>query len=868
MTARTAPVPRAPVPARAPRAAAASPVLRRCACGGRAPEGGACAGCAGKRLRRAAAAGGPSFAPAAVHEVLASPGAPLDAGTRAYMEPRFGHSFAHVRVHADERAARSAAAVGAHAYAVGRDVVFGAGRYAPSSAHGRRLIAHELAHVVQQAGSGDATPRASLEVGAADAPEERQAEAAAERVMAGGSVAAGALAAGGPALRRSAADEPAGGCGVCVGGPKQAGNIAHRIIQEEFQVMYPLSLPEFPFSSPTDDNGRLDLAVATPLGLQIGEIKPANPAGFAAGQADLLFYETALKLVYPASQITRLTAAVPPVPFPDPTAAAAGCPPQTLHVVPMAPGLFGYFCVPPFSQLIRQCGCRRKPDRERVRDPIGEPHVPYVPVPRGERERGPEGDRDKPREPKERPHGPEVLVPLGAAAAAATSVMLARAAFQAFARQAAGALARRAAGGPAFAIAGCVAVVALLASGRAEAGPNLSGEDPIEALFRTMTEKGTPPPPGLRAFIESNPELRARIIEGARTGDFTAAQEEANRQAAAVLEQNLDQFTPEELEELLIGAQGAQGTTPGAAVTVDRLRQALELARQKRGSGSGPGGPGSSGTGGRSPAPAPAGAPPMAPAAPAAPAAPQGAPGPGVAAPGAAGGVSLPPELRSRLDASPGSVRRLFRTLMAPGGGGAAVTPDVVRRFLEATAVTPPLTEAEVDRLLEGAVPAAGGDAETFLARLAAGVQRLRPSADAAAPPASPATAGASAQVDPAAAPATAPAGDRPPAATGAPAPAGEQIARQVRAFRSLAPGQNRWFQSTEHFRKGVPSTRLWVARRGDGLLIGGYLTVTPLEALGDGRWRVRVGPTTIYDDRGAVVTHFPGETTEMGPVR
>ncbi|HYH79031.1 MAG TPA: DUF4157 domain-containing protein [Longimicrobium sp.] len=161
-----------------------APVLRRCGCGGQAPAGGECAECKRKGLQRSASAPAPAAAPAIVHDVLRAPGAPLDAGVRAAMEPRFGHSFADVRVHADGRAAESAAAVGAHAYAVGRDVVFGAGRYAPSSRDGRRLIAHELAHVVQQSGAGTAM-QASLEVGRSDAPEERAADAAADAVMRG-----------------------------------------------------------------------------------------------------------------------------------------------------------------------------------------------------------------------------------------------------------------------------------------------------------------------------------------------------------------------------------------------------------------------------------------------------------------------------------------------------------------------------------------------------------------------------------------------------------------------------------------------------------------------------------------------------------
>jgi len=93
-------------------------------------------------------------APPIVHDVLRAPGQPLDAGARAFMEPRFGHSFADVRVHTDARAAESARAVSAAAYTVGHDIVFSAGSYAPSGREGRRLLAHELAHVVQQRHAG------------------------------------------------------------------------------------------------------------------------------------------------------------------------------------------------------------------------------------------------------------------------------------------------------------------------------------------------------------------------------------------------------------------------------------------------------------------------------------------------------------------------------------------------------------------------------------------------------------------------------------------------------------------------------------------------------------------------------------------
>lgn len=90
-----------------------------------------------------------------VYEVLRSPGQPLDTATRAYFEPRFGRDFSTVRIHADGRAAESARGINALAYTAGQHVVFGAGAYAPKTDVGRKLLAHELTHVVQQSSPGD-----------------------------------------------------------------------------------------------------------------------------------------------------------------------------------------------------------------------------------------------------------------------------------------------------------------------------------------------------------------------------------------------------------------------------------------------------------------------------------------------------------------------------------------------------------------------------------------------------------------------------------------------------------------------------------------------------------------------------------------
>jgi hypothetical protein len=90
------------------------------------------------------------LARSSVHEALRSPGQPMDASMRAYFEPRFGRDFSRVRLHSSAAAERSACDVNAQAYTVGDHIVFGPSRFAPGTLDGRRLVAHELAHAVQQ----------------------------------------------------------------------------------------------------------------------------------------------------------------------------------------------------------------------------------------------------------------------------------------------------------------------------------------------------------------------------------------------------------------------------------------------------------------------------------------------------------------------------------------------------------------------------------------------------------------------------------------------------------------------------------------------------------------------------------------------
>ncbi len=111
--------------------------------------------------------------------MLRSPGQPLDKQTRDFFEPRFGHDFSNVRVHTDAKAAESAEALNALAYTVGRDIIFSAGKYIMGKNRGSLLIAHELAHTLQQ-GNVSATSQAELALNKTTDPTEDEAKKTAD----------------------------------------------------------------------------------------------------------------------------------------------------------------------------------------------------------------------------------------------------------------------------------------------------------------------------------------------------------------------------------------------------------------------------------------------------------------------------------------------------------------------------------------------------------------------------------------------------------------------------------------------------------------------------------------------------------------
>ena len=123
------------------------------------------------------------LAPRAVNEVIDSPGHPLDASTRDFFSQTLGHDFSRVRVHTDHAAADSARAVNAHAYTVGQDVVFGAGQYSPESEFGRYLLAHELAHTMQQGSRDLGSSARQLPINSPGDAYEREADAVAASAL-------------------------------------------------------------------------------------------------------------------------------------------------------------------------------------------------------------------------------------------------------------------------------------------------------------------------------------------------------------------------------------------------------------------------------------------------------------------------------------------------------------------------------------------------------------------------------------------------------------------------------------------------------------------------------------------------------------
>lgn len=174
-------------PSTAIRRGAPLSIMRSCGCGGTCAE---CRGAGTETIQRQAS--GPAGAAdyARLGRRAHGAGAPLDAATLDFMQPRFGHRLDGVRVHTDHFAQQQARALGANAFTLGQDMFFAGGAYQPGTASGRRLLAHELTHTVQQRGAArSGTGLGPQSVSRPGDTLEREADAMADRIVGGGTVA-------------------------------------------------------------------------------------------------------------------------------------------------------------------------------------------------------------------------------------------------------------------------------------------------------------------------------------------------------------------------------------------------------------------------------------------------------------------------------------------------------------------------------------------------------------------------------------------------------------------------------------------------------------------------------------------------------
>ena len=333
-------------------ATASGPILqRKCACGNHS-SGGECRGCQKKRgmlQRKPAGSHEPSRIPSIVNDVLRSAGEPLEPAARDFFEPRLGHDFSGVRVHTDSSAAESAAAVGAHAYTVGRDIVFARGQYSADTGSGRKLIAHELTHVVQQSRSGLSSFSPSMRVSEPGDAAEREADAQADRVVSGGSASLipASIGAAAPAIARRGdpARLPPGGlaCEVAVDNPPAVvervlfGNLARtltplqRVQVDNFIVNWRAAGGNVPVRvdgyASTDGTDELNWGLSCDRAQDVVNELTAPAAGIPGVPAGLIRTvaqgETAEFGAAPENRRATISAAFPARPTPPPGAPAA-----------------------------------------------------------------------------------------------------------------------------------------------------------------------------------------------------------------------------------------------------------------------------------------------------------------------------------------------------------------------------------------------------------------------------------------------------------------------------------------------------------------------------------------------------------------
>ncbi len=680
-----------------------APLQRECSCDGE------CDDCKKEKMLQREATGAPphAVAPPIVHSVLGGAGRQLDPSTRTFMESRFGHDFSSVRIFNDGAAAESARAVSANAYTVGEKIVFNQGRYSPGSPAGNRLLAHELAHVVQQGAAGKLLQKRTSDV-AGSSPQREALES-----HAGSSQAADLINVSsrppGLGLQRSPILTPdaAGSCGVCYrGDAKQVGLDAHAMIQLRFKAQYPNLIPNFPITIPGPkqyiiNKGLPDLIIRTSTGFIVGEIKPANPQGYIEGDAKIEIYRRLIKETYPnmTFEVMELPPPVGGMEFLDPK--VVDCEPQKLIVNPSIRGVYTYLCWPPFSTMRKECKC--EDDKERVRVPV--------------REKKKQEDKDA-KPVKREQELPDLVPALQAAAAAAGIAALAFLANKIIPQLSSKAL------GPVKAIASLAAMAVLLASGKAEAKLGPGEEEPILQLFKMMDEEGVAVPADIRSMIANNPDLKAKIEKAmAKGGNASLAQQAINEQILKVIEDHKNELTADDLSALLDVTHAAESALPQGEATSQAILKAI---KEHGGSGSGQSGQKSGSTQDQ---PAKDNAVPSTDKVAGASSGGLGAKPGGAsqdAASTSAGARSsgLSKEAKQKLAATPDPVRMLFNSVTSGLAQGPGITDDTVDKYL---AIVPSdLSDPEARALMEhlGAVQTQSVD--QILDNLKKGIAQIR----------------------------------------------------------------------------------------------------------------------------------------------
>ncbi|GAA4400493.1 hypothetical protein GCM10023187_13750 [Nibrella viscosa] len=558
----------------------------------------------------------------------------LKSGLRTSMESAFQYDFSAVRLHTDSQAVQLSQSINAQAFTYGNDIYFNSGKYNPASSDGQRLLAHELTHVVQQ----------------------------------------------GSKLRRKRIQRlpgsPAGGCGLCYGTPKAVGIEAHRLIQQAFQTRYPYLVREhlLPVLLPgpnDEENGRLDLAELERTDkINIAEIKPASANGPAQGASDILWYKKQLEALGMEVGFLNLPPPIQAIPFP--TLAPPPCPAtQSLFVDPAVAGVYTYWCIPDYKELVKICKCTTAPD----------PPPVYVPVPVPKDVKVPDSKR-VPDEPIKVP--PLVPVGVGAALLTAAAYIGGKALIKRF---------------PPVAIASAAAslLVLLAYPDRVYASPG-PGEDPLETLFKAAEANGTPVPKELQDVIKNDPELKKIIEDAAKSGDMTAAQEALNKKVLDTINKNLDKFSEEDLR-ILMSMTGSGSDTPTNAPTVEQLKAAIEKKRSGAATTPGDKDTGSAPITGTAPSTTPA-------------------------PPGQEKFPKVSATVQEQFNTTSAPARELFKAMIGTSGNGPKVTDEVILRYLQT--VPGDLSVEEAKKLIAQLKPVAGEDLDTIMQRLNQAIQTLR----------------------------------------------------------------------------------------------------------------------------------------------